>query len=428
MIEPIGEIHLEDLRFGAAPLPAAAPGYDPALDATALVAPGYRSPAEHSVPGVLIHTSLGPGQRTLVRIPDEWNRRLIVAGTPATRSEFANDLVFGENALAGGYAFACSNKGVPYNVVIGPDDGGPAVYVPPFAGALPEGLGFRLGALDGEPAAIERWDDDYASIVAYARDVLRRRRGEEPERTYAVGLSNGGAQVRRLLERHPELVDGGLDWAGVGWSPVRNLLTVLPDFLRAVFPLVDGGELSEDDCERLIALGFPPDRRQDDPAHPSLWRDHLAWPPFYSDLTTFLYAQLLDANALPLKDLAQRIAYRPSAAATERIARFAPAGRIGRPLVAVAGSHDVLVPPAINAGPYLEKIVAAGGGERVWYYEVEGGTHVDSFVAFGYGLRPQYPFAVAAFAQLVAIVERGYRPPGAGTMRAVTEPGEIASL
>ena len=177
----------------------------------------------------------------------------------------------------------------------------------------------------------------------------------------------------------------------------------------------------------MLALGSPPDRRQDDPLHPSLWRDHLAWPPFYCDVTTFVYAQLLDAQAPPLRTLEARIAYRPSAAATERIARLAPAGRIGRPLVAIAGSADILIPPAINARPYLEAIVAAGNGGQAWFYEVEDGTHVDAFAAFGYGLRPQYPFAAAALAQLVAIVERGYRPPGAGTMRTVRDPAEIAA-
>lgn len=427
MIELLGEIRLEDLRFGAAPLPASAPGFDPALDATALVAPDYRSPARVPVPGTLVHTSFGPGQRTVLRIPDAWNGKLLAAGTPGTRSEFANDLVFGEIALARGFAFVTSNKEIAYNVVVGPDDAGPATYRPPFPNPFPEGSGLRLGALDPAPSAIERWNEDYAAIVAYAREELRRRRGSEPERTYAVGLSNGGAQVRALLERHPELVDGGLDWAGVGWSPARNILTVLPAFVGATLPLADGGDVGSEDFERLLALGFPPDRRQDDADHPSLWRDHLAWPPFYCDLTTFLYAALLDAEAPPLHSLEARIAYRPSAAATERIARLSPTGRIGRPLVCVAGGADILIPPEINARPYLAAILAAGEGARAWFYEVADGTHVDAFSAYGYGLRPQYPFAAAALEQLIAIVEDGYRPPGAGTMRTVRDPAEISA-
>jgi hypothetical protein len=429
MIELLGEISLADLRFGEAPLPEPAPGYEPKTDATAIVAPGYRSPAQRPVPGRLIHTSLGPGQRTLLRIPDAWNGKLLAAGTPATRSEFANDLVFGETALAGGYAFVSSNKGIAYNVILGPepDGGGDDTYIPPFGGVLPEGVGLRLGALDPAPSAIESWNDDYANTVAFARAELRRRRGTEPERTYAVGLSNGGAQVRALLERRPELVDGGLDWAGVGWARERNLLTILPAYVAATLPLAGGGAVAAEDRARLLALGFPDDRRQDDAAHPSLWRDYLAWPPFYCDLSTFLYSRLLDREAPPLRTLEARIAYRPSAAALERIGRLAPAGRIGRPLVAVAGNADILIPPAINFSPYLERIVAAGEGGRAWFYEVDGGTHVDSFSAFGYGLQPQYPFAAAALDQLVAIVERGYLPPGAGSVRAVRDPAEITA-
>ncbi len=59
-------------------------------------------------------------------------------------------------------------------------------------------------------------------------------------------------------------------------------------------------------------------------------------------------------------------------------------------------------------------------------YLVNGGTHLDTFAAFGYGLQPQLPFAWAAFEQLVAIVEGGFLPPGAGTQRAVSAPAEIA--
>ncbi len=426
-IELLGEIHVADLRFGEAPLPAALPGFEPALDATALTAPGHRSPATRPVPGVLLHTSLGPGQRTLLRIPDAWNGKLVAAGTPGTRSEFACDLVFGETALAGGYAYVASNKGIAFNAIVGPAGGDPSVYVPPFPGLLAPGDGIRLGALEPTAATIERWNDDYAAIVVYAGEELLRRRGAKPERTYAVGLSNGGAQVRSLIERHPSLVDGALDWAGVGWSAERNILTVLPAFVGAVSPLALGGEVAPTDRDALLALGFPPDRRQEDAVHPSLWRDHLAWPPFYCDLTTFLYARLLDLEAPFLATLEARSAYRPSPKATERIARFAQSGRIGCPLVSIAGSSDVLIPPAIHARPYLDAIVAAGEGERAWYYEIDAATHVDAFAAFGYGLRAQYPFASAAFEQLVAIVERGFRPPGAGTPRTVADPCEIVA-
>lgn len=88
-----------DLRFSHAPLPEPAPGFDPAGDALAMVARGTESPAPAPLPGRQAFGSLRPGQRYVVRIPDAWNGKLVAAGTPATRSEFANDLIWSDYAL-----------------------------------------------------------------------------------------------------------------------------------------------------------------------------------------------------------------------------------------------------------------------------------------------------------------------------------------
>jgi hypothetical protein len=78
-----------------------------------------------------------------------------------------------------------------------------------------------------------------------------------------------------------------------------------------------------------------------------------------------------------------------------------------------------------NASPYLAAVAAAGQSARYWQYLVSGGTHVDTLAPLGYGLQPQLPFAWAAFGQLVAIVERGLRPVGAGTAQSVSTPSQI---
>jgi hypothetical protein len=80
-----------------------------------------------------------------------------------------------------------------------------------------------------------------------------------------------------------------------------------------------------------------------------------------------------------------------------------------------------------NAYPYLEAVRSAGQGAKCWQYLVSGGTHVDTFVPNGYGLRAQLPFAWAAFQQLVSIVERGYGPPGSGSQQSVENPAQIAA-
>ncbi len=423
---------IADLRFGFAPLPAASRGFYPAADAQSLVEPGMRSPATAPVPGVQYGGSFAPGGRFVIRVPDAWNGSLIVAGTPATRSEFSNDLIWGEFALARGYAFASSNKGIAVNAILeaatpGPPDHG-VFTLPADENGNGAGLALRLGVLS-PPVSIEAWNADYHRLVVDARDVLERHHA--PARhVYAVGLSNGGAQVRTLLERHPELIDGGVDWAGVRWSAERSFLDELPPFLRAMPAYVASRYTQSASLAPLDALGFPPDVRQADPEHPSLYVEFYSRMPFYADLTVYLYGLLIDPDAEldgdgGLTTPAGRAGYVPSPAARRTIAGFAHDGALGKPLVSIAGTHDPLVIPAHHAIGYAHVVERAGRSHLHELFLVEGGTHVDAFVPYGYGLRAQTPFAWAAFDRLVEIVERGGRP-GDGRIRTVSSPEQIA--
>ena len=446
---------VSDLRFGFAPLPAAAPGYYPAGDAQALMFPGLASPAVHPVPGVQYVGSYAKGQRFVVRVPATWNGSLIVAGTPATRSEFCNDLVWGEFALARGYAFAASNKGVAVNATMelaADVTDRRAAYPVPFdsGGLLAQGIALRFGMLSPEHIPIDRWNADYHALVVFARELVTERHAP-PRRVYAVGLSNGGAQVRTLLERHPELVDGGVEWAGVYWTPERNLLDDLPAFLREMPSYIASGFRDRAAVDRLVEAGFPRDVVQDDPLHPSLYAEFYSnVPPFYADITLFAYALLIDpetdawfdipacvadprdparlpahCNGTGLARPENRAAYTPSAAARSAIAAFAHSGQIGKPLVSIAGTHDAFVTPAAHGIGYADAVARAGAAARHELYLIEGGTHVDTFAAFGYGMQPQAPFAWAAFDRLVRTVESGAAP-GNGAIRGVREPREIA--
>jgi hypothetical protein len=427
--------HLPDLRFGVAPLPAPQPGYAPAADAWGLVdAASWRDPGDAPIPGVVVTGSLAPGQRYVLRIPDGWNGKLVVAGTPAFRSEYANDCIWGAYAIAHGYAFASSNKGIPYAAIVEPLAASTApdeAYHVPFAHpALPTTpTTYRLGALSPEPTSIAAWNDDYARLVRFARATVAELRGTEPARTYAVGLSNGGAQVRTLLERHPELVDGGVEWAAVYWSVARNMLRDLPVFLDVMPRYRATGVLTADDAKRLRAAGFPPDVRQDDPAHPSLYDEHYAnAPTFYADLSVFAYARMLDPTARHgVRDLAERAAYVPAPSADSQIAAIAHTGAIGKPLVGIAGGYDVFITPEHHFAAYRRAVDAAGCGERYAQFLVPRGTHVDAFAAFGYEIEPQLPYAWAALDHLVAIVEHGDVSPARGTALVANRPADITS-
>jgi hypothetical protein len=445
-----------DLRFGRVPLPEPAPGFDPAGDALALFIPGAVSPAREPIPGRQVLDSLGPGQRFVVRVPGDWNGDLVACGTPATRSEFANDANLGDFLLARGYAFACANKAIPYNAVAEPaaetpDPGG--AYPFPFErhGLRARAHVARFGAL--WPARIPplRWHEDFRDSILAAKDVVRTLTGKAPLRTYAVGLSMGGGQVRWLLERHPELADGGLEWAAVHWSPSDLILDQLPPFLAAMPAYVRSGYADESAHAAIVGAGFPPDRRQPGSSHPSLWDDYYSnTPPFYADVTTFAFARVLDpgvpswsgrapnvrnpidgareagpsdARGLALPE--ERARYRPSAAARATVAAFAHTGALERPLIGVAGDADAFVTPQRNFAPYLAAVRAAGRAHLYRQYLVAGGTHVDAFCAYGYGLQPQLPFVWAAFAQLEGIVRDGDAPAGAGTVRTVGVPEEI---
>jgi hypothetical protein len=452
-----GGTHVPDLRFGQAPLPAGSPGYDPAGDAKALILPGTASPATSPIPGTQLTGSYASDERFVIRVPDAWNGNLVVVGTPAFRSEFANDAIWGDFLLAHGYAYACSNKGIPYNVVVetiansqDPTTAYPIAFN--LAGLEAGKYTFRLGALTPNKKPIEGWNDDFFRLTINAKGYLARE-FQHPKRTYAVGLSNGGAQVRSLLEQHPGLVDGGVDWSGVYWSPRASILDYLPKFLTAMQTYVANGFTDAGAAAAIIAAGYPADLHGGS-GHPSLWFDYYAGQAsFYSDLTTFAYALLLDPEAtssiaaagctpnavnpvqLPgtcdASGLAQpsaRAAYVPSEGAREAISEFAHTGRIREPLISIAGTADMFITSANNATPYLNAVKAAGGGSKYWQYLVQGGTHVDTFAnpAWGYGLQPQLPFAWAAFNQLVAVVEKGATPAGAGTQQVVSSPAQIA--
>ena len=461
-LPPVGVApgHVSDLRYGKVAVPGTGNGYDPAGDAAALILAGTPSPAANPIPGVQVYGSFATDERYVIRVPDAWNGKLVVVGTPSFRSEFANDAIWSDFLLANGYAFASSNKGIPYNAIVETIASSPTPNLSfpidfDLAGLETSKLSFRFGALQGAKKPIQGWNTDFYNLTVFAQNYLKQN-FKAPTKTYAVGLSNGGAEVRSLLEQHPTVVDGGVDWSGVFWSPNLSILDYLPKFVAAMQTYVASGFTDAASAAAIIAAGYPADIKTGSAAHPSLWFEYYSGQAsFYSDLTIFAYALLIDPQAsstlpstgfftpnatnparLPgtpsagvsgLADPQVRATYGPSAAARSAISAFAHTGNIGKPLISIAGAADMFITVPNNATTYLNAVNAAGKGSQYWQYLVSGGTHVDTFAnpTWGYGLQAQLPFAWAAFNQLVNLVEKGVTPPGAGTQQNVSQPTDI---
>ena len=103
------------------PLPLPLLAFTPRTDRAILINAAVTPPEDKTlitmaVPGMQINARIASdptGQaRFLLRLPDNWNGRLVVAGAPSQRSEFTNDYGWSDYVVQKGYAFASQNKGV----------------------------------------------------------------------------------------------------------------------------------------------------------------------------------------------------------------------------------------------------------------------------------------------------------------------------
>ncbi|MFJ6793643.1 3-hydroxybutyrate oligomer hydrolase family protein [Streptomyces sp. NPDC091268] len=334
----------------------------------------------------------------VIRLPDRWNGGLVVAGSPGVREQYANDRAIGDWVLARGYAFAATDKG----------NTGTAFH--------------RDGRAPGD--AIAEWNSRVTQLTRAARAVVAQRYRRPPVRTLATGMSNGGYLVRWQLENHPELYDGGVDWEGTLWrEDGPNLLTFLPPALASYPVYAAGGEGSGAAHRGMTDAGFPAGSE-------FLWPYHHR---YYWDLTQRIYREELDPDydgaleagtpfcvpgvpGAPPCDSDYAYAARP-AAVRDAVSKIALTGRIGRPLITLHGTLDVLLPISRDSDVYARMVTEAGRGHLFRYYRVEGGTHVDSlFDAFPDRLRPLLPCHRAAFTALEGWLGRGAPPPPGRTL------------
>ncbi len=374
---------------------------DPA-DWSGLHAPGTSNPS--GVPGIQVdgyfpdtsttnsHNGWKHDSQFVIRLPDDWNGKLVISGAPGTRTQYSGDYVFSDWLVARGYAYAMTDKG----------NNGTSFYA------------------DGERPgdAVAEWNHRVTQLTRATKQVLAQRYGREPRRTYAFGISNGGYLVRWQLENRPRLYDGGVDWEGTlyrGAPP--NLLTYLPVALRRYPEFAATGD--ESAFQAMIRAGF--NKRSE-----FTWDYHYG---YYWDLTQRLYREEFDPSydgplqagipfcqsGTPNCDADYHYSERPRA--RRAMDRVALTGDIRRPMLTLHGTLDALLPIRTDSDVYRPMIKRKGHASLHRYYRIRGGTHVDGLHGtYGDRVRPLLPCARRALVRLEKWVEDGQQPPRSATL------------
>jgi hypothetical protein len=401
--------------------------------------PAKRAPVTKTVPGLQIQARIASdllGQaRFLLRLPNDWNGRLVVAGASGTRSEFNGDFAWSDYVLQKGYAYASQNKGV-YNLRL-------SAATDPLACRLSPDIPVFVHFYDNDPGQnFTRWADVMVKAGELAQRGVKAGYGQPPRHTYAVGTSNGGYQVRRAVESAPELFDGGVDWEGTFVDEhAPNLLTDLPP---AVLNYPDyrasGFNSSSTAAKNIRAAGYPPEIIAG-PA--TFWTNH--WNQFW-EVTQCQWQKRLDpsydtyGSGTGTYNYVSRLS---SSDVGAQMAAFATTGKIRQPLVTVAGTMDALLPIDHHARAYARKVAASEKKKHderhdkspYRLYEVQNGNHIETYQDTFPQLQLIEPHAHRAFDLLVQQVERNIPLPpsqciarGASIADAPAQPGHCAEL
>ncbi|MGH7406441.1 MAG: 3-hydroxybutyrate oligomer hydrolase family protein, partial [Candidatus Methylomirabilales bacterium] len=412
--------------------------------------PPDRTPITAVVPGIQVQGRFADdptGQaRFLLRLPNDWNGRLVVAGASGTRSEFNGDFAWSDFVLQKGYAYASQNKGV-LNLRL-------STAADPLACRLNPASPVFVHFFDNDPEKpFTQWTKFIVRTARLARRAAKAQYHRHPRRIYVVGTSNGGFQVRRAIEEAPHLFDGGVDWEGTFVDPQGpNLLIDLPPAIKN-FPayVASGFDPNSEAAQNIRAAGYPPDLVS---GLLSFWGLHSN---AFWEVTQCQWQKRLDPTydtygAGPGNyDYAARVGVSD---VEEEVAKIATTGKIKKPLVTVAGTMDALLPIQRHARAYQAKVMAPRRGDdddddddeeeeeeddrrKAQYrlYEVQNGNHIENFRNLFPQLEFIQPHAQRAFDLLVDHVEnRAPLPPDqciprGGTISAApAQPGNCAAL
>jgi hypothetical protein len=407
-----------------------------------------RTPITKAVPGLQVQARIAGDPtnqaRFLLRLPNDWNGRLVVAGASGTRSEFNGDFAWSDYVVQKGYAYASQNKGV-LNLRL-------STAADPLACRLNPDLAVFVHFFDnddGQP--FTRWAQFMIKAGEIAREGVKAAYGPPPRYTYAVGTSNGGYQVRRAIEEAPHVFDGGVDWEGTFVDPhAPNILTDLPPAVLN-FPdyRASGFNTSTTAAKNIVAAGYPPDIASDIGATPTtLWNNN--WNSFW-EVTLCQWQKRLDptyntyVSGTGTYNYINRLSVSNVGA---EVAAFQNTGRITRPLITVQGTMDSLLPIDHHGRAYARKVEAASKKHKddddrdhdkspaYRLYEVQNGNHIENYKQLNFSkLEFIQPHAQRSLDLLVDHVERGADLPpsqcigrGSSISDSPTQPGHCASF
>ena len=418
-----------------------------------MIAPsaGKRTPITKAVPGLQLDARIASdpqGQaRFLLRLPNDWNGRLVVAGASGTRSEFNGDFAWSDYVVQKGYAYASQNKGVlnfsrhhsrgSTGVPAQPDFPHVRAFLRQRSRPAFHALG-RIHGQGGGTRARRREGGLRPSTGLHLRggDLERRLPGAPRGRDRAEALRRrrrlGRHLRRRARAEHPHRpAAGDPEFPGLrsfGLQPPehRSQRTSRP---RAIRPTSSSGALR------------------------SLWGLYNAQ---FWEVTQCQWQKRLDptydtyVSGTGTYNYVSRLSFSDVGA---QLAAFATTGDIQRPLVTVAGTMDALLPIDHHARAYARKVAAAaddrgrGNGSdkhppAYRLYEVQNGNHIETYQDTPAPRVPAFPqleliepHAQRAFDLLVGQVERGATlppdqciPRGGAISDPPAQPGHCANL
>ena len=382
--------------------------------------------------------------RFVLRFPDNWNGKLVVAGASGTRSEYNGDWAWSDYVLPMGYAYASQNKGV-LNLYLVSLASATQPATDPLSCRLNPTSKVWVHFYDNDPAKpFTQWTQYMLKTADLAQKALKATYNKFPRRTYAVGTSNGGYQVRRAMEEAPNLFDGGVDWEGTYINPYGpNILIGLPPAILN-FPdyVASNYDPKSPAAQNILAAGYPPDivNRTVTPVD-SLWGRYNAQ---FWEVTACQWQKRFDPSyatytaGLGNYDYLARITV-PGVFVD--VAATQTTGKIKKPLVTVAGTMDALLPAKTQARAYEAAVNASRKGNndqrnaQYRLYEVQNGNHIESFVVPFPQLVVIQPHAQKAFDLLVDHVESNASlppsqciPKGGAIAQSPSEPGHCANL